>query len=278
MGKIRIKTLGVEEQEEKQKKEAKKRKEEKKMTKGAHGGERVVSIEPSEEELAKIQVAEPKAASKTPEGKKGKPKKEKFAKQKTRGKKYQLAAQMVDKNKIYGLKEALSILPKAKISKLDETVELHINTLEPGVSVTVTLPYGTGKKTIVAVADDKLISEIEKGKINFDILVAEPSIMPKLAKVAKILGPKGLMPNPKNGTVTQNPQDVVKKFEGGQIRVKTEAKAPIIHVSVGKISFGEDKIYENIKTLISAIGKSKIGKVVLKSTMSPGIKVDTASV
>lgn len=276
MGKIRIKTLGVEDQEEKQKKEAKRRKEEKKMAKGAHGGERVVSMEPSEEELAKIQVTEPKAAPKTPE--KGKAKKEKFAKQRTRGKKYQLAAQIVDKNKIYGLDEALSILPKAKISKLDETVELHINTLEPGISATVTLPHGTGKKTVVAVADDKLISEIEKGKINFDILVAEPQMMAKLAKVAKILGPKGLMPNPKNGTVNQNPQDVVKKFEGGQIRVKTEAKAPIIHATVGKISFGDKKLEENIKTLISGIGQSKIKKIVLKSTMSPGIKIDTATV
>ncbi len=125
----------------------------------------------------------------------------------------------------------------------------------------------------MAIATDELIEEIEKGKINFDILVATPQTMPQLAKVAKILGPRGLMPNPKNGTITQNPEALVKKFEAGQISFKTEAKAPIIHVSVGKFSFGDKKLKENIDTIIGAVKPENIQKATLKSTMSPGIKV-----
>ena len=97
--------------------------------------------------------------------------------------------------------------------------------------------------------------------------------MPKLAKVAKILGPRGLMPNPKNGTVTTNPDEVIAKLSAGQMSYKTEAKDPIIHVSVGKVSFEQVHIEENIKTIVTSIGASKINQAFLKSTMSPGIKV-----
>jgi large subunit ribosomal protein L1 len=137
----------------------------------------------------------------------------------------------------------------------------------------VSLPHGTGKKMRVAVVDDKLILEIEKGKIDFDILISTPAMMAKLTKVAKILGPRGLMPNPKNGTITDKPAEIIKKYEGGQISFKTEAKVPVIHFTVGKISFGEKKLMDNIQTLIEAVKKENIEKVVLKSTMSPGIKI-----
>jgi large subunit ribosomal protein L1 len=135
------------------------------------------------------------------------------------------------------------------------------------------LPNGTGKKTKVAIADDALIAEVEKGVISFDILVATPSMMPKLAKVAKVLGPKGLMPNPKNGTITDKPEEVAKKYEGGQVNFKTETKTPIIHLTVGKMSFGHEKLTENINALITAVKKSNIVNATLKSTMSPGIKL-----
>jgi len=125
----------------------------------------------------------------------------------------------------------------------------------------------------VAVADEKLIEEIESGKIDFDILLASPSIMPKLARLAKILGPRGLMPNPKNGTITDNPEALIKKYEAGQINIKTEAKAPVIHLAVGKMSFGEKKLADNIESAVNAIKKENIQKIVLKSTMSPGIKI-----
>lgn len=182
---------------------------------------------------------------------------------------------MVEK-KEYSIPEALELLEKMKsppAGGFDETVELHINTLVPGISSTVTLPHGAGKKTRVAIANDSLLADVEKGKIEFDILLAEPSMMPKLAKVAKVLGPRGLMPNPKNGTITSDPQSIVKKYEGGLVSFKTESKAPILHVTVGKISFGPKKLSENITTLLDAVKKENIKDATLKSTMSPGIKL-----
>ena len=223
MGKVRVKTIGLPEEEEIEKKKAKQKKEAKKLTKapGAKGGERVVAIGPSEEEIEKSLEESTKDQQKTEEKaseeKKSKGKKEKFIKKKGRSQRYKNNLLSVDRTKTYSLNEALELLSKFQKSKFDETVELHLNTVRNGISGTVTLPHGTGKSTKVAVADDVLLSEIEKGKINFDILVATPDMMPKLAKVAKILGPRGLMPNPKNGTITSKPQELVKKFEAGQI-------------------------------------------------------------
>lgn len=286
MGKIRVKTLGLEELEDKQKEKVKEKKEQKKarktahldparLAKGAHGGERVVAVGPSEEEIQKLAITEitEKISEKTV-----------VAKKRARSRKYQVVAQLIDKNKVYPLNQALELLPRLKLSNFDETVELHINTSENGISGTLTLPHGTGKKTKVAIADpsagsgqaqlDELLKKIEKGKVDFDVLIATPDAMPKLVKVAKVLGPRGLMPSPKNGTITQNPQEAVKKYEAGQIRFKTESKAPIIHLSVGKLSTGSEKLAENIKAVFNAIQASKIKKAVLKSTMSPGIKID----
>ncbi len=284
MGKIRVKTLGIEEIEKKQKKELKEKQEKKKTAKtpGLHGGERVVVVGPSKEELEKIAHEEEKANE--PEKKEAQ-KKEKFEKRakQARSKRYQTAAKLVDKAKVYPLAEALKLLTDRKTS-FDETVELHLNTVENGISSTVILPHGTGKKVRVAIANDPatasaqvdletLIKKIESGNIDFDVLVAYPNAMPKLAKVAKILGPRGLMPNPKNGTITDKPTELIKKYEGGQISFKTEAKAPIIHLVVGKISFGEKKLMDNIKVIIESVKKENIKKTVIKTTMSPGIKI-----
>jgi len=105
------------------------------------------------------------------------------------------------------------------------------------------------------------------------VLIATPLAMPKLARFAKILGPKGLMPNPKSGTISDNPKEIAKKYENGQVIIKTEGKAPVIHLGVGKISFGKEKLAKNIKTVLEAVKQEKIKNVTLKSTMSPGIKV-----
>ncbi|MBI1918999.1 50S ribosomal protein L1, partial [Candidatus Microgenomates bacterium] len=120
---------------------------------------------------------------------------------------------------------------------------------------------------------DELIEEVQGGKINFDILLAHPSIMGKLAKVAKILGPRGLMPNPKAGTISENPEETAQKFAKGQIQFKTEAQAPIMHLSIGKLSMKDDELTDNIRALLTSIGSAKIKNITLKSTMSPGIKV-----
>jgi large subunit ribosomal protein L1 len=281
MGKIRVKTLGNEEAEKKQKEQTKKKSENKKLVKGAKGGERIVSVGPSEEELAQLSVSENLSDSVVAIETSNKKtattetqKKEKHRKERVRSKNYQAIAKIVDKTKKYSLSDALDLISKLKRAKFDETVELHINTIEKGISGNVTLPYGTGKKIRVAIADDEIIAKVEKGKIDFDILLSEPSFMPKLARVAKFLGPRGLMPNPKNGTISTDPKTLAKKYEGGQISFKTEAKSPIIHLTVGKVSFGEKKLSDNIKTMIEAIKKEKIRNVTLKSTMSPGIKLD----
>ena len=280
MGKVRVKTFGSPEEEEQQKRQAKQKKEAKKMAKapGLKGGERVVAVGPTEEEIKQAVEEKPEELKET------KVKKEKFVKRKIRSRRYQESIIELDKSKTYPLGEALEILSKFQKAKFDETVELHLNTTRGGISGNMTLPHGTGKITRVAVADDPsassgqakletLIKKIESGNVDFDILVAHPSAMSQLAKVAKILGPRGLMPNPKNGTISTNPQEIVKKFEDGQISFKTEAKAPLIHMTVGKFSFGEKKLTDNIKTAVGAIKAENIQAITLKSTMSPGIKV-----
>ncbi len=271
MGKIKVRTLGDESLENKQKNESKVKSKEKKLVKGAKGGERIVSVGPSEEEIAKIQLPKEETAVKT-EVKKVKKtfKKENKA---PHSKSYQKVLAALDRSKKYNLTDALSMLEKLQRSKFDETVELHINTVETGVSGNITLPHGTGKTVKVAIADDDILAEVTKGKINFDILLAAPAMMPKLARVAKILGPKGLMPNPKNGTLIKDPEKALDAFKKGQVNFKTETKAPIMHLTVGKISFGPKKLSENIDALIEAIKKEKIRNVTLKSTMSPGIKI-----
>ena len=170
MGKIRVKTFGDEELEQKQKEEAEKRKEAKKVVKapGGKGGERVVSVGPSEEELEALDSAKQNEneAEKLSEAKSasgGKEKKEKFQEKKDfHSQKYQSLVSLVDKTKTYSLSEALELLTKLQRSKFDETVELHLNTNSTGISGNITLPNGTGKKTRVVIADDKIITEIEK--------------------------------------------------------------------------------------------------------------------
>jgi large subunit ribosomal protein L1 len=283
MGKIRVKAFGNEAEEKKQKEKLNRKKEAKlSAAKSASGGK----AEKLTEEKAiepETKAEETKIEPEVKEIKEDKPKKkEKFLKKQKafHSTQYFALVKQVDASKTYSLSEALELLEKLQRKNLpnrqggfDETVELHLNTVSTGIFGNVTLPHGTGKKTRVAIANDVLIAEIEKGIINFDILVAQPEIMAKLAKVAKVLGPRGLMPNPKNGTITQNPEEIVKKYEGGQISFKTEAKSPIMHLTVGKMSFGAKKLSENIESMLKAVKKSNIASITLKSTMSPGIKL-----
>lgn len=286
MGKIRVKTIGIEDDEKDQKKKAKQKAEAKRI----EAAKKLANV-PAKEEAEKstdvsaesdIAKSEENAESQS-EKKVKKVKKSKFStsKKNKHSASYLAIAGQIDKNKKYTISEALDILPKVKRAKFDETVELHINTHEKGISGNVTLKHGTGKKTRIEVADqtedakhvEKLIEKIKAGQIEFDILIATPDTMPKLAVVARFLGPRGLMPNPKNGTIHSKPKEAMKKFEGGQINFKTEAKAPIIHLSIGKLSFGDEKLAENIKGTIQAVKSKNIKSVTLKSTMSPGIKI-----
>lgn len=278
MGKIKVRTLGDESLENKQKEQSKNKSKEKKLVKGSKGGERVVSVGPTAEEIAKIELPkETSGIEGVKEAGKSEKRNPKNSKRKTKERSHSMSYQKVvatlDKSKKYNLTEALEMLEKLKRSKFDETVELHINTIETGVSGNISLPHGTGKTIRVAIADDDVLAKVAKGVIDFDILLASPIMMPKLARVAKILGPKGLMPNPKNATLVKDPEKAAESFKKGQINFRTELKAPIMHLTVGKMSFGGKKLSENIHALIDAIQKEKIRNVTLKSTMSPGIKI-----
>lgn len=191
-----------------------------------------------------------------------------------RSRRYRLNKIKVDRNQLYPLKEAVKLLLSVANSKIDETVEVHISTHESKLTGAVKLPHGTGKSQKIAIVDDKLLAQVAKGKIDFDVLLASPDMMPKIAKFARILGPKGLIPNPKAGTISENPEELKKKIETGhELRFKTEPKAPLLHLTIGKISFGEEKILENLKATIEAVKVKNIKKAVLTSTHSPGIKL-----
>ena len=264
MGKIRVKTLGTEELEEQNKKKSKTKKEQKdarKTAKGAKGdGEKLVK------DLEVSQVPQVEKSEKA-RGTRIRP-------ARLRSKRYRESLALVDRGKTYPLPQAIDLLKSASWrTKFDETVELHINVKGKGVSGQMTLPHSSGKTTRVAIASDEVLKDIEQGKIDFDVLLAHPSMMSKLAKVARVLGPRGLMPNPKAGTISETPEKLAEKFRAGQINFRTEPQAPIIHLVVGKVSMGEKQLSENIQTILLAIGASKIENVTLKSTMSPGIKV-----
>lgn len=244
------------------------------------GGERVALVEGTElkPEFKKlVEEVEKEAGSKNQELRE-----RKQEKQKIRSKKYLEASMLVDRNKLYSLVEAIELVKKTSLTKFDGTVELHLN-LKPEIlgdkndkkdfRGSVNLPHGTGKQVKVVIADEAVIAEIEGGKFNFDILVSHPSMMPKLAKVARVLGPKGLMPNPKNGTVTDNPEKRAKELGSGSVNFKTEPGNPILHLAVGKVSFTDKQLSENVTAVMETVNKNKILKATITSSMGPGIKV-----
>ena len=274
MGKIRIKTLGSD-AEKAQKEHDKTRREEKKKRlvhlANLKGGQKLVDMTDLSTPTPETEIREEETPT-TPEETKKKAK----IKQKKRSTRYLEAKKLIDPGKLYSLDEALSLIKKTNLSRFDGAVEVHLNTTEKGIRGQVSLPHGTGKQIRVAIADDELLAEIEKGKINFDILVSNPTMMAKLAKVAKILGPKGLMPNPKSGSISQDPEKLAKSLSSGQIQFKTETEAPIIHLVIGKTSFFDKDLEDNFKALIAAIGSLKIKTAYLKATMSPAVKVNFA--
>jgi large subunit ribosomal protein L1 len=221
-------------------------------------------------------------------------------------KKRKSALSKVDKNKMYSLREASSLVKEVNITKFDSSVDLHVRLgvdpkkADQSIRGTVSLPHGTGKTKRVLVlctpdkeadakaagADfvglDEFITKIEGGWVDVDVIVATPSVMPKIGKLGKILGPRNLMPNPKTGTVTNDVAAAVNEVKGGKIAFKVD-KAGIIHASIGRVSFTSDKLVENSTELINAIVRAKpatakgtyLKSVFLASSMSPGIAIDT---
>ena len=224
----------------------------------------------------------------------------------TRGKRYQEAAKLVDSSKLYEAKEALEIINKMPKPKFDETVELHIKLgvdskhADQQVRGTVVLPHGTGKslKVLVFAKGDKakeaeaagadfvgaeeLVPKIEKENwFDYDVIVATPDMMGVIGRLGKVLGPKGLMPNPKSGTVTMDVTKAISEIKSGKVEYRLD-KTNIIHVGIGKVSFGPEKLAENYQTLVDAVIKAKpaaakgqyIRSVALTTTMGPSVYIN----
>lgn len=225
------------------------------------------------------------------------------------GKKLREAAKLIEKDKQYSLIEAVELATKTSPTKFDATLEIHINlNVDPrqadqNLRDNLVLPHGTGKTVRVAVlaegddaaaakkagADiagaDELLKQLEKGVINFDVLVATPTLMAKLGKYARTLGPKGLMPNPKSGTVTTDVAKAVTQAKAGRIEYRVDSTG-IVHVGAGKVSFGAGKLTENVQTVFASIKANKpasvksnyVKTITITTTMGPGIRVLTSEI
>ncbi len=189
-----------------------------------------------------------------------------------RSKRYQEVKAKVDRNKSYSTPEAIRLVKETSYSKFDGSVEAHLVIKKLGLSVSVTLPHSAGKEKRVEIASDETLKKIQGNKIDFDILVATPEMMPKLVPFARILGPKGLMPNPKNGTLVPDIKKA-KSVGGNTITVKTEKEAPLIHTVIGKVSQKEDELADNLNAIIKAVSEKQIAKAYLKATMGPAIRL-----
>ncbi len=218
------------------------------------------------------------------------------------GKGFRKSAEQIEKGKAYDLKEALEIATKTNHTKFDATVELHVNlSVDPrqadqNIRDNLILPAGTGKNVRVAVFADENVDNadvsgietitkaLDKGQINFDILVSTPANMAKLGKYARLLGPRGLMPNPKSGTVTQDIQKAVAESKAGRVEYRVDSTG-IIHLGIGKVSFGGDKLMQNAQAVFASLRSNKpasvkgsyIKAIHVTTTMGPSITVDSAS-
>lgn len=227
---------------------------------------------------------------------------------KTRGKNYQEASKLVDRTKQYKIAEAVNILKEASKAKFDETVEVAFRLgvdpkkADENIRGAVVLPHGTGKTQRVLVfakgdkikeaeaagadyiGDADIVAKINEGWFDFDVIVATPDMMAEVGKLGRVLGPKGLMPNPKTGTVTFEVEKAVNEIKAGKVEYRVD-KSSNLHVPIGKVSFEDDQLVENFNTIMDTIVKVKpqsskgtyVRNVVVTSTMGPGIKIDASS-
>lgn len=222
-----------------------------------------------------------------------------------RGKKYQEAFKLIEKGKVYNLKEAIELAIKSSPVKFDATMEAHVRLgvdprqADQNIRTTIVLPNGNGKTVRVAVfapldvckaakaagadiaEDEEFLKQLEKGVIDFDVLISTPQYMPKLGKYARLLGPKGLMPNPKAGTVTMDVEKAVKESKAGKVEYRVD-KQSIVHIGFGKVSFGADKLLENANTFFDSLKAQKpaslkgtyVKSVYITTTMGPSIQIE----
>ena len=234
----------------------------------AEEGERKHKNRESTSEKAKKAAANPKPAKATLSQQAA----QKLDPLRLRGKKYRAIASLVEKNKTYSLEEALELVKKVSITSFDGAVEMHVKVKGEAIRGTVSLPAGSGKTKKVAIATDEVIEAIANGKIDFDVLLSSPAQMPKLAKYAKLLGPKGLMPSPKAGTVTDDLEKAQEEIGGGRVEYRAD-KAGIVHLSIGRISFPIEKLVENYRAVEAILLSAKIVSISVSPTMGPGVKV-----
>lgn len=193
-----------------------------------------------------------------------------------RSRRYRALAKKLSQNPTLAPKEAIDQL--IKLSPKVATLQLHLNTFETGLRGEVKVPFSTGKNIRVEIFSDKTITALNDNKMDFDVLLATPADMPKLAKYAKVLGPKGLMPNPKNGTVTPDPEARAKQLtSGSSLAYKTEPKFPIIHLALGKTSQKPEELTANLTILLREIGPGKIKSAYLTATQTPSLKLDLST-
>ena len=222
-----------------------------------------------------------------------------------RGRKYQEAAKLIEKGKVYNLKDAIDLAIKTSPVKFDASVEIHARLgvdprqADQNIRTTLVLPNGNGKSVRVAVfapldvckaakaagadiaEDEEFLKSLEKGTIDFDVLISTPQYMPKLGKFARVLGPKGLMPNPKAGTVTTDVEKAVKEAKAGKVEYRVD-KQSIVHIGVGKVSFGADKLVQNAEAFFESLKNQKpaslkgsyVKSVYITTTMGPSIEIE----
>lgn len=199
--------------------------------------------------------------------------KQPVAKAKPRSNKYIAARSLVDRTLEYTAADAVNLVKKTSYSSFAGTITAHLNLRRDINPVEVTFPHSTGKDLRVAIADETLLDKLAAEEIDFDILLAEPKMMPKLAKYARFLGPRGLMPNPKSGTVTSNPETKKKELLSGKMVIRPEKKAPLMHVRLGTTTQPEVELVANLEALLSAVKTNNVDKVTLSPTMGPGVRV-----
>jgi large subunit ribosomal protein L1 len=250
---------------------------------------------------------ERKASGEEAEAKPKQPVKPTRSRLERRGKKFRQSAELVDRSKFYSLEEAIGLAKKTNPSKFDATVEMHINLgvdprhADQNIRDNLVLPAGTGRTVKIAVltddadaakkagADiagtDELLAQLDKGTLNFDILIATPALMPRLGKYARVLGPRGLMPNPKSGTVTTDIQKAVAEAKAGRVEYRVDSTG-IVHIGIGKVSFDDAKLLENLQAVLASIKSNKpqsvkgnyFKAVYITTTMGPSVKVDLVNV
>lgn len=264
------------------------------------------AIAETEEKIAKEErkaIAKAEASDEKPK----QPVKPARSRAERRGKKYRDAAKKVDNTKLYTTSEALELATKTSTTKFDATVELHVRLgvdprqADQNIRDNLVLPAGTGKTVRVAVfADEELakaakkagadiageedfLKLLDKGTINFDVLIAAPNVMARLSKYARILGPKGLMPNPKSGTVTPDVVKAVSQAKAGKVEYRVDSTG-IVHIGIGKVSFGPQKLNENVQAVYASIKQNKpasikgiyVRSIALTTSMGPSVKVQTS--